>query len=523
MFAVAAAREEAVEAGLRVMEEGGDACDAAVAVSLTLGVAEPFYSGLGGGGVSLLWRAREKRARVVDFGNQCPVGMEPGIFACDANGKHAGDAHSRGHRAVLVPGLARGLEAIHREYGRMPWGDLFESAIRLAEEGFAVGQFHRLQQEAPRFRRLCDGCPAFAEIHSAGGAPLAEGARLRQPDLARTLRAVAEGGAAALHAGALAEAVSEEVRRGGGYLGLSDLGSYRVRWTAPLASTYQKHLLLTAPPPSSGLLLIQILNFLEALLPGWSCADEPARGLAFARAMRAAFRDRFSVYGDPHYYDVPVERLLSKEYAACAVADESAPDAHLHDAEPGSTTHFTVADGAGNVVCHTQTLGMAWGAGVVPPGTGVLLNNHTNWMDPRPGRANSLGAGKRPMAGYAPALVFEGERLCLAIGSPGSYRIPTAVAQVILNLLYRGMPLEEAVEAPRMHLDVGPLHVEEGMEAAVLRRAREAGFEVAPRAHPRHFFGGAHAVEVGADGRLAAFGDSRRAGCARVREQGRRY
>ncbi len=518
MFAVAAAHEEAVEAGLRVMEEGGDACDAAVAVSLTLGVAEPFYSGLGGGGVSLIWRAQEKKARVVDFGNQCPVGMEPGVFACDESGKHAGEAHSRGHRAILIPGLARGLEAMHREYGRRPWGDLFESAIRLAEEGFAVGRFHRLQQEGPRFRSLCDHCPALAEIHSAGGAPLGEGARLRQPDLARTLRAVAERGAAALYEGALAEAIAEEVLRGGGYLDVADLRRYRVRWMAPLASTYQRHRFLTAPPPSSGLLLIQILNFLEALLPGWSDADEPARGLAFARAMRAAFRDRFSVYGDPHYCDMPVERLLSKEYAAAAMADARAPDAHLHDAEPGSTTHFTVADAAGNLVCHTQTLGMAWGAGVVPPGTGVLLNNHTNWMDPRPGRANSLGAGKRPMAGYAPTLVFEGERLRLAIGSPGSYRIPTAVAQVMLNLLYRKMPLEEAVEAPRMHLDVGPLHVEEGMEGAVLRRAREAGFEVAPRAHPHHFFGGVHAVEMGDGGRLAAFGDSRRTGRARVRE-----
>ena len=182
--------------------------------------------------------------------------------------------------------------------------------------------------------------------------------------------------------------------------------------------------------------------------------------------------------------------------------------------EPGSTTHFTVVDVKGNVVCQTQTLGMGWGSGVVPPGTGVILNNHTNWMDPRPGRGNSLGAGKRPMAGYAPSLVFEGEKLRLGVGNPGSYRIPTAVAQVILNLFYRKMSLQEAVEAPRMHLDIGPMHAEDAVDEAVLESLRQSGLEVSLYAHPHHFFGGVHAVYVGDDGRLTAYGDSRRAGKA---------
>ena len=402
MFAVAAAHEKAVEAGLRVMEEGGDACDAAVAVSLALGVAEPFYSGLGGGGVSLIWRADENKARFIDFSNECPVGMEPGIFACNENGKHTGEAHSRGHRSILIPGLLRGLEAIHREYGRKPWGDLFESAIRLADEGFHVGWFFCRQQAEPRFKSLCGEYPEFAGIHSEDGAPLSEGALLRQPDLAKTLREIAERGPAHFYDGALSETIAEEVRSGGGYLGASDMKDYRVRWMEPLASSYRDHLFFTAPPPSSGLVLIQILNFLEVLLPEWDAADEAARGLAFARAMRAAFRDRFSVYGDPYHYDMPVERLLSKEYAAAAIAEERAPGVHIHDAEPGSTTHFTVVDDKDNVVCHTQTLGMAWGSAVVPPGTGIVLNNHTNWMDPRPGSRKFPGGGQTPHGGLCP-------------------------------------------------------------------------------------------------------------------------
>ena len=518
MFAVAAAHEKAVEAGLSVMEEGGDACDAAVAVSLTLGVTEPFYSGLGGGGVALIWREDEKKARFVDFSNECPRGMEPGIFKCEENGAHIGHAHSRGHRSILVPGLLRGLEAIHREYGRKPWGALFESAIRLADEGFEVGWFYRRQQEEPRFRYLCEESPLFANIHSAGGAPLSEGALLRQPDLAKTLDEISQKGADAFYKGLLAKAIVDDVKSGSGYLGAPDLLNYTVRWMAPLASQYRDLRLLTGPPPSSGLVLIQILNFLEVLLPEWDISDETTRGLALARAMGAAFRDRFSVYGDPYHYDMPVERLLSKEYAARAIARECIPDVHDHDAEPGSTTHFTVVDAKGNVVCQTQTLGMGWGSGVVPPGTGVILNNHTNWMDPRPGRGNSLGAGKRPMAGYAPTLVFEGEKLRLGVGSPGSYRIPTAVAQVILNLICRKMTLQEAVEAPRMHLDIGPMHAEDALDEVVLDSMRRSGFEVLPYVYPHHFFGGVHAVQLDDDGILTAFGDLRRAGSAGTKE-----
>ena len=518
MSAVAAAHERAVEAGLRVMEEGGDACDAAVVVSLALGVTEPFYSGLGGGGVALIWREEEKRAGFVDFSNECPLGMEPGIFECDENGKHIGLAHSRGHRSILVPGLLRGLEAIHGEFGRRPWSDLFGSAIRLADEGFRVGWFYSLQQDAPRFRNLCADYPELGRTHTSSGELLPEGALLRQPDLARTLREIAEKGADAFYEGALAKAIVAEVKSGGGYLGAADLKNYRVRWMAPLASRYRNLRFLTAPPPSSGLILIQILNFLDVLLPGWDAADESTRGLAFVRAMRAAFRDRFSVYGDPYHFDMPVERLLSQEYAAAAIDEERVPGVHIHDAEPGSTTHFTVVDVKGNVVCQTQTLGMGWGSGVVPPGTGILLNNHTNWMDPRPGRGNSLGAGKRPMAGYAPTLVFEGERLRLGLGSPGSYRIPTAVAQVILNLFYRNMTLQEAVEAPRIHLDIGPLHAEDAVDEAVMDSARQSGHEVSAYSYPHHFFGGVHAVEISNGGRLKAFGDPRRAGCAGTRE-----
>jgi gamma-glutamyltranspeptidase/glutathione hydrolase len=260
------------------------------------------------------------------------------------------------------------------------------------------------------------------------------------------------------------------------------------------------------------LLLIQILNLLECLIPEWGDANEEGRCVAFAKAMRSAFRDRFAVYGDSYHVQVPVKKLQNKEYAEKMARDDRIPSPHQHDREAGSTTHFTIVDREGNIVCHTQTLGAPWGSGVVIPGTGILLNNHTNWMDPRPGFGNSIGPHRRPMAGYAPSLFLENGKPRLAIGSPGSYRIPTAIVQVVLNSSHRLMSLQSAVEAPRIHFDAGPLQMEgdfpEGMAAAL----SEAGFEISVHPPHEHYFGGVNAVEIHEDGSLSTGADPRR-GC----------
>jgi gamma-glutamyltranspeptidase/glutathione hydrolase len=208
-----------------------------------------------------------------------------------------------------------------------------------------------------------------------------------------------------------------------------------------------------------------------------------------------------------------VEKLMSKDYAAENARKKNFLSPHEHDRNPGSTTHFTVVDREGNIVCLTQTLGMAWGSGVMVPGTGIILNNHTNWMDPRPGRGNSIGPLKRPMAGYAPAIFFRNGRPWLAIGSPGSYRIPTAVAQVVLNRFHRDMPLQESVEASRIHFDAGPLEVEGNPPEGLSDVLRDGQFGLSRRPYPNHFFGGVNAVEMGEEGELFTGADPRRS-CA---------
>ncbi len=515
--AVAAAHPGAVAAGLRALEEGGDACDAAVAVSLALGVAEPFYSGLGGGGVTLLWRADEKRARFIDFGNECARAARPGMFPCEEDGTHVGEDHSRGHRSILVPGLLRGLEAVHRDFGRLPWARLFEDAVQLAEGGVPVNWFYRFHQDNPRFEGLAESFSEFAGIHTDGGRPRGEGDLLRQLDLAATLRRIAGEGPGVFYEGEIAKAVCEEVKRGGGPLAESDMASYKIRTPDPLQASYRGLSYSTAPLPSSGLLMIQILNLMECLVPDMKASSETERVLALAKAMRAAFRDRFSVYGDPLHFDAPVEKLQSKAYAEEIARNGPMARPHGHDREPGSTTHFTIVDGKGNAVCHTQTLGMAWGSGIIVPGTGILLNNHTNWMDPRPGRGNSIGPGRRPMAGYSPAVILENGSPRLAIGSPGSYRIPTAVAQVIMNRFDLGMPLQAAVNAPRVHCDAGPLEAEGDTGPAWEETLRRADFEVVRRPFHDPYYGGVHVVEISPDGSLAAAADPRRGGTAGVR------
>ena len=315
MYAVSAAHPDAVRIGMKILEEGGDACDGAVAVSLVLAVVEPFYSSLGGGGVTLIWRAKEEKTYFVDFSNECSRHIEAGIFPHDENGKHLTRDYNQGHRSILVPGLLRGLEEIISTFGSQSWGHLFEPAIRLAEEGFPVGCSYRKHQITQRFLELHESYPEFAKIHTKNGQPLAEGDFLRQIDLAFSLRRIAEKGAEEFYVGEIGDVLEKEIRKGGGLVDARDLAAYQVRKLSPLVGSYRDITYQTAPLPSSGLLLIQILNLVEVLIPAWNDANEGEKYVAFAKAMKSAFRDRFAAYGDPCHISIPIKKLQSKDYA----------------------------------------------------------------------------------------------------------------------------------------------------------------------------------------------------------------
>ena len=514
MYGIAAARPEAVNAGIHILEKGGTAFDAAIAVSLTLGVTEPFYSGLGGGGVSLLWNEKEKKISFIDFGNECSSQVTSSMFECDEVGKHLSNEHNRGYLSILVPGLLKGLEAIHSKFSNMSWKTLLKDPIYFARSGFEINSFYELQSKEKRFAEMLEQFPYLRKIHSKNGIPHKLGSFIKQPELAETLDTIAREGSDVFYNGKIGQKIAEEMDKGTGPLSFKDLVSYRIREPKPLEGKYDNLRYFTAPLPSCGLLLIQILNLFELLTRKSKNINELEISLKLVKAMELAFKDRFLLYGDPEFLKSNLDHLLTKNYAGNLIESQKELDVHQHDYETGSTTHFTIIDKLGNAVCQTQTLGAAWGSGVIVPETGILLNNHTNWMDPRPNKPNCISPGKRPVAGFAPTFIFKKNKLQTAIGSPGSYRIPTAIAQVILNQHHLKMNLSDAIRKNRIHCDVGPLYIEGKGRKVLEKKFQDLKFEISHKEYPSHFFGGIHAIEKLENEKLEACGDIRRGGTA---------
>ncbi|MED5578596.1 MAG: gamma-glutamyltransferase [Nitrospinota bacterium] len=514
MYGIAATRPEAVNAGMCILEQGGNAFDAAITVSLTLGVTEPFYSGVGGGGVSLLWNEKEKKISFIDFGNECSSQVTSSMFDCDKVGKHLNDQHNRGYLSILVPGLLKGLEIIYSRFSSMDWETLFKDPIKFARNGFEVNSFYELQSKEKRFTEMLEQFSHLRKIHSKDGTLHKLGSFIKQPELAESLNIIAKEGSNVFYNGEIGHMISEEMNNGKGPLSFKDLVSYRIREPKPLEGAYDNLKYFTAPLPSCGLLLIQILNLFELQTKKIKNISELEISKMLAKAMKLAFKDRFLLYGDPKFLETDFDNLLTKSYAAKLINSQKEPDVHIHDSEIGSTTHFTIIDKYGNAVCQTQTLGAAWGSGVIVPGTGILLNNHTNWMDPRPNKPNNILPGKRPVAGFAPTLIFKENKLQTAIGSPGSYRIPTAIAQVILNQHHLKMNLADAINKNRMHCDIGPLYLEGEQNRKLEKELQDLKFNLSRKQYPSHFFGGIHAIEKLGNGKLEACGDLRRNGTA---------
>ncbi len=490
---VVTAHPLASRAGLEVLRAGGGACDAAVAAAFALAVVEPYSSGLGGGGLVLAYGATDGRVRALDCRETAPAAARRDMFVRDG----AADPRlsQTGGLAVAVPGLVRGLAELHRAGGRLPWADLLQPAIVLARDGFAVDAelCARIEEEASRLD------PAAQAILRPGGATPAVGARLVQGDLARTLAAIAAGGAEAFYTGPLAAAIVAGARGAGGALTLADLAACRPVWREPVRGTYRGLEVWSMPPPSSGgVLLVEMLNVLEGrdlAAAGWGSATA---WRSLAGAMSLAFADRARWLGDPDFCPVPVARLTSPGYADSQRArlDAAFPAAAPAAApvESSHTTHLSVIDAEGNVVAATLTINLSFGSGVIAPGTGVILNDEMDDFSAQPGapnyfglvggEANAIAPGKRPLSSMTPTIVLRDGRPWLVLGSPGGSRIITAVLQVLVNVVDFGLDLETAVRAPRIHQQWSP--PETGCEPLamapeVAAGLRARGLSLAPR------------------------------------------
>jgi len=453
----------ATEVGLAILQQGGNAVDAAVAVGFALAVVHPVAGNIGGGGFMMI-RLQGGTVRALDYREMAPALARRDMFVDSAG--TALQSSLTGHLSVGVPGSVAGMYEAHHTYGRLPWADVVAPAIRLAREGFVLdaARSRQIALEAERLVRF----PASRAQFLLNGAAPEPGTRLTQPDLARTLELISDSGPAAFYEGAIADLIVQEMQRGGGLVTKGDLEAYRAKWRTPVQVSYRGYTIYTMPPPSGGgIALAEILNVMEGFgaLPDFGTATLLHLE---AEAMRRAYLDRNAYLGDPDYVQMPLERLLSKSHAAELRAGidprhatpPPAPAAPPH--EGTETTHYSIVDPEGNAVSCTTTLNNDFGSAVTVGGAGFLLNDEMDDFTSAPGRpnlfgliqgeANAIAPGKRMLSAMTPSIVLDSAgRLLLVLGSPGGSRITTAVFQIISNVIDQGMTLPAAIAAPRLH------------------------------------------------------------------------
>ena len=464
---VVSSQRLASEAGTAILRAGGNAVDAAVAVAYAEAVVNPCCGNIGGGGFMVL-RLADGRDRFINFRETAPAAAGRDMYL-DNQGGVIKDLSLYGYKAAGVPGTVLGLDAALREYGTMDRAAVMAPAIRFAREGFALTRADTdfLDMRTERFRAEPNVARVFLR---PDGGRLQPGDRLKQPDLARTLEAIAQGGADAFYHGPIAAHVAAESREHGGLLTAADFAAYTVTEGAPLRCEYRGYVFLSAPPPSSGgVTICELLNILggyDLKSLGWHSAMAIH---LMVEAMRNAYLDRNTYLGDPAFVSNPLDRLLSPDYAAAirgTIAMDKAgtsktlvPGVAPH--EKPETTQISVLDRAGNAVSLTYTLNGVFGAVVIAGDTGFLLNDEMDDFSLKPnapnlfglvqGEANSIAPGKRPLSSMAPTVVTKDGRTALVLGSPGGSRIITVTLETALNMIDYGMQPQEAVDAPRIH------------------------------------------------------------------------
>ncbi|HEU4387296.1 MAG TPA: gamma-glutamyltransferase [Blastocatellia bacterium] len=484
---VVAAHRLAAEAGRDVLARGANAVEAAVAVSLALGVVEPFASGLGGGGFMMIAPRRSLDETVVLDGRSRLSSLARPDYIYP-KGVMLPWCPKTGPMSAAVPGLGRMLSTALQKYGAgFPFKSLVEPAMRLAADGFEIGDVYAYCSAL--FEGTVRGSPECARIYYRDGVRLKPGERLVQHDLARSLEIIAESGFESCYTGKIGQGMMSAVNGTGPVWGDDDLANYEVKIRKPLTSSVANSEVLTTPPPSRGGAAI-----IQALL---RYDPDPVR---LAPLIRSIFRELDPLIGDPDVSPVDLSNLVERV---------SAP------IPGGGTTHFVVVDSVGTIVTTSQTIGHFFGSGVVAEGCGVLLNDDISDMERKPGHPNSIGPDKRAVANMAPTIVFRGGSPTLALGTPGSLRIFPALAQVIGNVLFGDMDLEQAVAAGRIHWEENRFFFEGDIPSAIRERAkRELDQPVDERRSQDLFFGGVHGVELLADATIVGVADPRREGVA---------
>jgi gamma-glutamyltranspeptidase/glutathione hydrolase len=505
---VAAKHPLAAEVGADVLRRGGNAVDAAVATAFAVGVVKPFMSGIGGGGYMVVHLADRGETSVVDYMMVAPRAATAGMYRLVGGTDQSlfgwpaveEEANILGHRAVAVPGTVAGLALALERFGTISLAAALGPAIRFADEGFPVN-WHTALYVAIDLANLVR-FPATRAVFTVDGVPPSPlpGLRrpLRQPDLADTLRLIADEGPRVFYEGQVAAAIVADMQANGGVMDGHDLASYQARVVQPLRGDYRGYEVVVTPGASGGPTVLEVLNLMEGASLTQLGHNSVAALHEIAEACRQAFVDRFAYLADPEQVEVPIEALVSKSYASERRGEFRADRArqsitagdrgrlgikHLLEPSesgygqlPTTTTHISIMDREGNAVALTQTLLSGWGSRVVVPGTGVLLNNGMMWFDPQPNRPNSIAAGKRPLANMAPVLLLRDGQSFLSLGAMGGRRILNALPQIVANVVDYGMGIQEAITAPRIDYSTRQLEVSHRIPLMTVDALRYLGY-----------------------------------------------
>ncbi|MEL0016989.1 MAG: gamma-glutamyltransferase [Gammaproteobacteria bacterium] len=457
----------ATNAGHSILEEGGNAYDAAIAVAFALAVVLPRAGNIGGGGFMVMFDEASQESYSIDYRETAPEAATKDMFL-NSDGSVNKKRATQGVLSIGVPGTVYGMWEVHKKFGSLPWSKLLAPAIELAEDGFLISPF-MADALNKRYKKL-GKYENFKKIFYQNY-PVQMHQRLKQPNLAETLKTISKNGVKGFYEGEIATMIDAYMRENGGLITKKDLKNYRPIWRDTLHGTFNEYEIVTMGPPSSGgVHIIQMLNILENYDLVTMGHNSPTYAALLTESMKYAYADRSKYLGDPDFFDVPVQSLISKEYAkniykkiklnSITPSEKILPGSELKH-ESLDTTHFSVADTNGNFVSNTYTLNSGFGSGVIVDGTGVLMNNEMDDFVSAPGvpnqfglvggEANKIEPFKRPLSSMTPTIVLRDDKPIYATGSPGGSRIITTVLQFLLNTLVFKMEISDATVAPRIH------------------------------------------------------------------------
>lgn len=493
---VVTAHPAASEIGAKVLQTGGNAVDAAIAIQFALNVAEPMMSGIGGGGFMMVYDAKTKDISIMNSRERAPAGARPDMFL-NENGNPIpfAERHTHGN-AVGVPGTLLGLYKAHEKWGTKKFHQLIQPSVKLADKGVKVNWVlaDAIENNKEKLAKT-----AARDVFLPNGQPLKEGELLIQKDLARTLKLIQKEGPNVFYNGEIGRAIAKTVQNFGGSMTIKDLKNYRLTVDKPIYSEYKGYEVASMPPPSSGgLTVLQILKLLEPFNISQHGIRSAEKYHLLAEAMHLAYADRGAYMGDPEFIDIPAKGLLHPDYIAersrLISLDRAHPNVQPGDpwkyedgrkisyAEQndkkaiGQTTHFTVADKWGNIVTFTTTIEQLFGTGIMVPGYGILLNNELTDFDAIPGGSNEVQPNKRPLSSMTPTMLLKDGKPYLTVGSPGGPTIITSVLQTILNVIDYDMDLKAAIEEPRIYSNQFPtIRWEQGVPDTARDRLEQMG------------------------------------------------